>query len=487
MRVELSQITKIFGKLRANDAISMTFEGGMIYAVLGENGAGKSTLMKILSGYQPPDAGRITINGADVAFSSPADALARGIGMLHQDPLDVMSLTVLENFILGGEPGMLPNRRAARERFVKVAADLGFALNPDSYIDSLTIGERQQCEIVRLLSLGAQVLILDEPTTGISAEQKDALFSSLRRLASERGLIVILVSHKLEDVQALCDHVYVLRRGEVVGNRAMPIPAQDLVTMMFGQNIEFTARVAHNPGASALSVRDLSVQGSRLTVRNVNIDVRAGEVIGIAGLDGSGQLAFLQACAGLVSPNSGTIRLYDEDITRVPYHARTHMGIAFAPAGRLEEGLVGGLTLAEHFALGLPGNAAWINWRDVNTLGADRIRYYNIKGDLTSPIQTLSGGNQQRMLLALLPENLRLLLLENPTRGLDVGSARWMWGELLKRTQKGTSILFISPDLDEIMAYSDRIMVFYGGQATLVDDPARMTTDTLGHLIGGSR
>jgi simple sugar transport system ATP-binding protein len=212
MRVDIDHITKTFGKLRANDEISMTLENSRIYAILGENGAGKSTLMKILSGYQPADSGRILLNGNPASFRSPADALAMGIGMLHQDPLDVASLTVLDNFMLGRHEGLMPHHRAARTPLASQAGRLGFALNPDAYVDGLTIGERQQLEIVRLLSLGARVLILDEPTTGISADQKTALFNSLKQLAARDDMTIILVSHKLEDVRR-CVSVYVLRRA----------------------------------------------------------------------------------------------------------------------------------------------------------------------------------------------------------------------------------------------------------------------------------
>jgi simple sugar transport system ATP-binding protein len=404
--------------------------------------------------------------------------------MLHQDPLDVPSLTVLENFILGRREGLLPNWRAARASLAKHAASLGFTLNPDSYVDMLTIGERQQLEIVRLLSLGARVLILDEPTTGISAEQKETLFASLRRLTKNDGMTIILVSHKLADVEALCNQVYVLRQGRVVGQETMPCPTDTLVAMMFGQHIERTPRPLSQPGGVALSVRNLSVPGRRLTVENVSLDVCEGEVIGLAGLDGSGQGAFLRACAGLQPPDTGRIMLAGQDTTHHRYHDLAPQGVAYAPAGRLEEGLVTGLTLTEHFALTMPGGL-WVNWKAAGQQAEARIKHYNIRGNPQSQIQTLSGGNQQRTLLALLPANLKLLLLENPTRGLDVESARWVWTQLLERRAHGTAIIFTSPDLEEIVEYSDRIAVFFGGQVTVVDHPAQTTIAQLGQLIGG--
>lgn len=484
MRVEIEHITKTFGPLRANDAISMTFEGGRIYAILGENGAGKSTLMKILSGYQPPDSGRVLLDGAPASFQTPADALAVGIGMLHQEPLDVPNLTALENFMLGRREGIIPRRHEARARFQEQAGRLGFTLNPDAYVDTMTIGERQQLEIVRLLSFDARVLILDEPTTGISAEQKTTLFESLKRLAAESGLTVILVSHKLEDVEALCDEVYVLRQGRVIGNRTMPCSTAELVALMFGGDIERTPRPPLPRHEVVLSVRNLSISARRMAVRGLSLDVCAGEVIGLAGLDGSGQREFLRACAGLQDIIGGQILLAGQPVTRRPYHALSRLGVAYASAGRLEEGLVPGLTLAEHFALVTPGRM-WIDFQGIRKLTEARIAHYNIRGRPESEIQTLSGGNQQRTLIALLPPELRLLLLEDPTRGLDVESTIWVWRQLLDRRTHGTAIMFLSPDLDEIVEYSDRIIVFFGGKATLVEDSAHMTVDRLGLLIGG--
>ena len=484
MHIELEHITKRFGALCANNAISMTLEGGQIYAVLGENGAGKSTLMKILSGYQPADTGRIVIDQQPIAFNSPADALAHGIGMLHQDPLDVPTLSVLDNCILGLPGGLLPDRRTARAALIKTAAHLGFSLRPDAFIDSLTIAERQQVEIVRLLSQNARVLILDEPTTGISEVQKDTLFRSLKQLAHDDGLIVILVSHKLEDVEKLCDQVYVLRTGQIVGQERMPCPVVHLITLMFGQHLEPTTRIAAAHGEVILSVRNLQVKDERLTLDALTLDVRAGEVIGLAGLNGSGQQAFLRACAGLYPTLQGQILLENRDITPLSYHERLHCGISYASAGRLEEGLTAGLTVAEHFALVAPKGAR-VDWAQADQAAQAAIAHYKIKAQPTSPIETLSGGNQQRVLLALLPNPLKLLLLESPTRGLDVESARWVWSQLLERRAQGTALIFLSAELDEIVAYSDRIGVFSNGRMTLIDDPAHTSIEQLGTLIGG--
>ncbi|WP_119069118.1 ABC transporter ATP-binding protein [Aggregatilinea lenta] len=485
MRVELNHISKSFGRVRANQDISLTFEGGHIYAILGENGAGKSTLMKIMSGYQSADSGEIVVDGTPVILESPTSAIEHGIGMLYQDPLDFPPFTVLENFIAGRPGGFFPDRHAAREALVTLAERFNFDLDPDAYIDMMTIGERQQLEIIRLLSLNVHALILDEPTTGISAEQKSQLFDVLKALAKEDGLTVVLVSHKLEDVIELCDEAVVLRRGRFVGRTAIPCAISTLVELMFGKVVDRQARPPVEVGPPVLAVKDVSLVTRRLTVDHVSLDVRAGEVIGLAGLDGSGQGEFVRACTGLLAPQSGTIHIAGRSMAGRPYHQFVQSSIAFLPAGRLEEGLIAGMTLTEHFALTLPNAAPWVNWFQARRATQERISHFNVKGRPGSPIQTLSGGNQQRFALSLLRHKLKLLLLEHPTRGLDVESANTIWEQLLARREDGTAILFISAELDEIVAYSDRILVFFGGQATLVDDPAHMTASHLGELIGG--
>lgn len=485
MHVELRNISKTFGRVRANEDISLSFSAGRIYAILGENGAGKSTLMKIMSGYQSPDSGTILIDGQPVTFKSPTDAIAHGIGMLYQDPLDFPPFTVLENFIAGRPGGFFPDTAAARQTLISLAERFGFHLDPDRYVDMLTIGERQQLEILRLLSLNVRVLILDEPTTGISAEQKSALFNVLKSLARDEGMTIILVSHKLEDVLELCDEAYVLRRGRYVGHKTIPCPIGDLVELMFGKIVARQERPPATFGEPVMIIDDVCLSSHRLSVHNVSLTIRAGEVIGLAGLDGSGQAEFIRSCAGLLTPERGTIRLNHLDLTRASYHRVAEAGVAFLPAGRLEEGLIRGMTLMEHFALTQPGKAPWVNWMRAWQTTAERIQTFNVKGRPNSPIQTLSGGNQQRFALALLPENLKVLLLEHPTRGLDVESALYIWEQLLQRRASGTAIVFISAELDEIVAYSDRILVFFGGRVTLVDDPADMNTTRLGELIGG--
>lgn len=485
MRVELQDIRKYFGPVKANDGISLTLEEGQIYALVGENGAGKSTLMKILSGYQPPTGGQVLLDDVPVDFHSPADALNKGVGMLYQDPLDMPPFRVIDNYLLGRNDGTRLDYKAARAELEGLAARYGFALDVRAFIDTLSLGERQQLEMIRLLAGGAQFLILDEPTTGISAEQKEILFDSIRTLAFRENKTIILVSHKLEEIQDLCGHAFVLRRGKLVGETELPCHNELLVEMMFGQVPSRSPRPPFELGETVLSLRDVSVETYRLSVSGVNLDVKAGEVFGFAGLEGSGQRLVLQACAGLEPVSSGTITLTGEDVTGWGYHKMQDFGMAYMAAGRLEEGLVAGLTLTEHLTLVEPEQRFFIDWPAMREEMAERIVTYQIIGTPETTADALSGGNQQRLMFSLLNDPLKLLLLEHPTRGLDVRSTDYTWQLLYQRRQQGTAILFMSADLDEVIERSDRIAVFSGGVMSRVLDASATTAEELGHLIGG--
>ncbi len=488
MKVELKEIKKYFGSVRANDGISLNVEPGTIHGLLGENGAGKTTLMKVLSGFLSPEGGRVLLDGKETFFSSPAQAIEKGIGMLHQDPLDFPPLKVLDNFLFGRDSGFLQKRQPARKELLELSERFGFALDPEAYVNTLAVGERQQLEIVRLLSLGVEVLIFDEPTTGISTPQKVTLFATLHRLTKEEGKSVIFVSHKLEEVLELCSEVTVLRRGKVAGEITMPCTSEELVRLMFGQAI--TTRVAEEVslGEPVLELRELGVHTYRFDLSPISLRVRAGEVIGLAGLEGSGQRLLLRACAGLIKPSRGSLSLQGKDMSGKSYQRFLDAGGAYLPAGRLEEGLIPGLNLTEHFVLARKGRSPFfINWALARGDTARKIEEFNIIGSPSTLVEGLSGGNQQRALLALLPDSLRLLLLEHPTRGLDVESALWVWDRLLERREEGTAILFTSADLDEILERSDRILVFSGGRMLEILDANQTDVEQLGYLIGGKR
>ncbi len=485
MKVELRDITKTFGSVAANDHISLNVDAGTIHGLLGENGAGKSTLMKILSGFFSANSGTTVLNDRPVQYHTPLEALAHGIGMLHQDPLDFPPLSVLDNFMLG-ERGFIQPRVSARRKLLDTARHLHFKLEPDSLVSTLTPGERQQLEIARLLARGAEVLILDEPTTGISQPQKVQLFATLKHLAGE-GKTIIFVTHKLEDVEELCQRVTVLRHGKVVGEVARPFSAQALVRMMFGQALPRVAHPVFYFDETRLRVRDLAVADRRLRLDGVSFDVRAGEVLGFAGLEGSGQRLVLRACGGLLRALHGAIELGGLNLVGRHYRNFLQCGIAYLPAERLGEGLVSGLDLSEHFELARRSRDIVIDWSRARSLSEAKIQEYNIRGRPDSSVEDLSGGNQQRALLALLPVNLKLLLLEQPTRGLDIESASWVWAQLMARRSQGTAIIFISADLDEVLTYADNIIVFSGGHIS-APVPARETSvEEIGNLMAGKQ
>ena len=484
MKVELRNIEKCFGKVHANDNISLDIPSGTIQGILGENGAGKSTLMKILSGFFQADGGEILLDGKPVVIKSPADAIHHGVGMLHQDSLDFPPMRLLDNFLLGMAGNFFPNRKEAAQDFNLLTREFGFSLDPESYVDSLTVGERQQLEMVRLLFLGARVFILDEPTTGISAAQKVKLFDTLKKFP-EQAITVIFVSHKLEDVENLCDQVAVLRQGQLVGEMKKPLDTKKLVEMMFGKEVPLGARQTFTRKETALELRDFAVEDVRLRLSGIDLKACAGEVIGLAGMEGSGQGPFIRACSGLMRPVSGRVLINDHDLTGKSYHVFKRHGVSFMPASRMEEGLVPGLTLTEHFVLAEKTQGVFIDRDKGVKLAEERIESFNIRGTPVSTVESLSGGNQQRALLALLQTPLSLILLEHPTRGLDIESTIYIWSKLKERCKQGSAIIFISSDLEEILQYSDRVVVFFSGKTTPPLDVASLTTKKLGELIGG--
>jgi general nucleoside transport system ATP-binding protein len=482
--LELRDIHKSFGDTRANDGVTLTLESGAVHGLLGENGAGKSTLMKILSGYIGADSGEIVLDGSPLRLSAPGDAIRAGIGMLHQDPLVFLPFTSVDNLLLGAPASPDRDRKNARAELARARERFGFALDPDASARSLTVGERQQLEITRLLWLGARILILDEPTTGISADQRTTLFAALRALVSE-GMTVIFVSHKLEEVEEICADVAVMRRGGVVGTSDMPCPSERLVRMMFGKVLVEAEPPAVEPGDVVLRLEDVTIAERGMATTGLTASVRASEVIGLAGLEGSGQRTFLRACAGLVQPEHGRVRLGERDMTGRGLDAFLEAGVHYMPAGRLEEGLVSGLTIAEHVALVTGQGRFGVDWKAATQEADRRIERFSIRGSPGTPADALSGGNQQRLLLALMPSEVRLLLMEHPTRGLDIESADWVWTQLLERRGRGTAIVFASADLDELLRYSDRIMVFFSGRILRTVQSRVTSGEELGTLIGG--
>lgn len=484
MWIELRDIHRYYGPIKANFGVNLTIEPGVIHGILGENGAGKSTLMKILAGYSQKTSGTILVDNSPVDYRTPADALELGIGMLYQDPLDFPLLSVLDNFMLGLTDGIVNKNKTFRKVFEKLANSFDFSLHPDASVKRLTIGERQQLEILRLLAQGIQILILDEPTTGISSLQKETLFQALKKLALD-GKSVILVSHKLEDVEALCDKITVLRQGTVAGDMEKPFRTKTLLEMMFGVPPVSPSRTRPKIGKVILEMRRVSATGGRTGLRNCSISIRQGEVIGLAGLEGSGQDVFLRTAAGIKQPSRGSIYLKGLKMNGRDYHAFKDQGVSYLPASRLEEGLISGLNIAEHVSL-LDRQKGFFLRREAAFKKAEKnIAKFRIKGEPESAIESLSGGNQQRLLLSFLPVDPVLLLLGNPTRGLDMDSMRWVWQYLHQYCIHDTSIAFSSSELDEILMVADRVLVFFDG--LIIKDTRTDQTDVheLGRAIAG--
>ncbi|KAM3104933.1 ATP-binding cassette domain-containing protein, partial [Phormidesmis sp. 146-33] len=330
----------------------------------------------------------------------------------------------------------------------------------------------------------AKTLILDEPTTGISASQKTALFEAMKQLATE-GKSIIFVSHKLEDVEELCDRVTVLRQGKLMGHAEIPCPDEILIDLMFGRELALPMKPKTRQETPSLQLEAVRLVTDRLTLNMGNLTVYQGEVIGLAGLEGSGQQQLLLLCAGLLKASTGRVIIDNVDMTHKPYRDYLNNGIGYSPADRLKEGLVSGLTIHDHVALRTPSRSLFVDWKETLKQTVQAIAMFNIRGNSNTRVERLSGGNQQRTQLALLPVPLNLLLMEHPTRGLDIESVLWVWQQLIARCQGGTSILFMSSDLDEIMQYSDRVIVLSGGQASEPIAVEDLTVDRLGQMIGG--
>jgi simple sugar transport system ATP-binding protein len=483
MWIELKDIHKHYGSIKANNGVSLRVAPGHIHGILGENGAGKSTLMKILAGFSQKTSGSILIDGKPVNYRNPAQAVNLGIGMLYQDPLDFAPLTVLHNFMLGQVNGFSAYPQRFQKKLLQLSESFNFTLQPHAAVKLLTIGERQQLELLRLLSLGIEVLILDEPTTGISSTQKDILFKSLKKLAAE-GKSVVLVSHKLEDVEVLCDQVTVLRQGQVTGLMDHPFDSYRLLEMMFGTPPRSPTRCGKFHGDKVLEMRNVTGTGGRTGLKSCNVVVRQGEVVGLAGLEGSGQGVFLRLASGLKPAVKGSIQLTGRNMIKQNYHSFRRIGVTFMPASRLEEGLISGLSIMEHFAL-QSKKTPIVNWREAQKTSLERIEKFRVKGLPDSRVDDLSGGNQQRLLLSFLPADPVLLLLENPTRGLDMESVNWVWQHLHKYCQSGTSIIFSSSELDEILMVADRILVFYNGRIIADVESSNTDVNQLGKALAG--
>ena len=379
VRIELIDIHKHYGPVKANNGVSLVFSPGEIHGILGENGAGKSTLMKILAGYTIRTSGVIRANEKEVDIKSPVDSAALGVGMLYQDPLDFPVLSVKENFLLGQKDLSRKNRKQVLDQFIRIRDRLGFHLPQNTPVNRLTVGERQQLEIVRLISMGTSILILDEPTTGISDLQKQVLFAALSSLTDE-GKTVILVSHKLEDVLALCHRVTVLREGRKTGEAGRPLDTNQLLEMMFGAPPSRLKRAMGRKRKPVFDMERVAGSGGRSGLKECSVSIRSGEVTALAGLEGSGQGVFMRLAAGLARPTSGRIQINGRDMTGKGHLAFKSEKTAFLPASRLEEGLMGDLSVAEHCCLDMEDCGIVLPQKKAESLAQDRISRFKIAG-----------------------------------------------------------------------------------------------------------
>ena len=478
--IVLDGIGKRYGRVRANDDISLTLEPGRIYALVGENGAGKSTLMRILAGHTVPDAGSITMRGASHARLTPALARDLGVGMLYQDPLDFPALPVWENFRLGGTAR---SRAEVVDKLGELSNHLGVCFLPDEPIASLTVGERQLLELLRLLDLGATTLILDEPTTGITPEQKRNLFGLLTRLAREENHTVVLVTHKLSEAMEMADAIFVMRQGRLVARLETPCGEDELVRLMFGEAVDKAGDIPalQAPQARRMSLEKAVFAGPKYHLGPLNVSAAPGEMIGLAGLDGSGQELFLRGLCGLDRMPEGRLLLDGHDQGGNNFRTLHKAGVHFVPADRMSQALFPDMTIREHILLAFPDQANRLEqFRREQCEGR-----FNLRAHPDTAAKSLSGGNQQRLLLSLIPDGSPLLLMEHPTRGLDAGSALQVWEHLRERCRDGATLFFFSPDLDEVIEHSHRVLVFFDRMLVADVPRERATVETLGALMGG--
>jgi len=496
MKLELRGITKRFGSLVANDAVDLVVEPGQIHCLLGENGAGKSTLMNVLYGLYQADAGQILIDDKPVKFTGPGDAMAAGIGMVHQHFMLIPVFTVAENVVLGHEPvkrGGFLDLAAARAKVKEVSDRFGFDIDPDAILGDLPVGVQQRVEIVKALIGDAQVLVFDEPTAVLTPQETDELMVIMKQLR-DSGRGIVFITHKLREVREAADKITVMRLGKIVGSAKPTDTAEELASMMVGRAVDLDVRkAAAKPGEAKLKIRNLSVwdaAGSKV-LDDVSLDLHAGEILVIAGVQGNGQTELTEAILGTQSHLSGSIELAGHELMGKSVKQRLDAGLGFVPEDRTEDGLVSDFTIAENLMLNRSDRPPFakrgvIQLAFLKDFAAKKVSEFDVRSQgIETRAGQLSGGNQQKVVLAReLSRELSLLVASQPTRGLDVGSIEFVHEQIVAARDSGTPVLIVATELDEATQLGDRIAVMYRGKIVGIVPP---DTDraVLGKMMAG--
>ena len=500
MRLELRQVTKKFGDFVANDAIDLVVEPGQIHALLGENGAGKSTLMNVLYGLLEADGGQILLDGEEVHFSGPGDAIAAGIGMVHQHFMLVPVFTVAENVVLGTEPtgplGMI-NVTQARQTVTEISKRFGFDVDPDALVEDLPVGVQQRVEIIKALSRKAQILILDEPTAVLTPQETDELMGIMRQL-KKSGTSIVFITHKLREVQEVADVITVIRNGKVVG-RTLPTASQsELASMMVGRAVDLmVTKPEQEAGAVVVEVNNLELTDAegRVLLDDISFTLSKGEILAIAGVQGNGQTELAETLIGLRAPTSGSVLLHTtdsdgsdavDDLAGESVRKILDSGVGYIPEDRGKDGMVPSFSIAENLVLDQIGNPPFshssaLNMKAIADNASTLVDEFDVRaGAANAALSTLSGGNQQKVVVAReLSRDLTVLIASQPTRGVDIGSIEFIHSRILDQRQKGTAVLIVSTELNEVTALADRIAVMYRGRFVGIVSP-----DTERHVLG---